>query len=260
MPFEHTHLPPSPSYPTSPTDMAMENTQHPNSMDTDFPSPSTAYSPAESQFSTSSLPSSISSFDLDMDSEAMPTSPVMASNAIPLSPAFLAAPINHSTGIHACQDAAAGIGIGVGIATVSPSGPPPTLTSRRAAENTAFREKVRQMALPLAPLVQLTTGDVHPRFPATLLNFWLLTDHELESLASFYHQRTPCVWTRHYPCPVAWSPSMPLEEKRRKIGKFIGLRGCETPVSSKSEEQLMEEARQARWRDEDEMWRRKTPW
>ncbi|KAK8082112.1 hypothetical protein PG996_000893 [Apiospora saccharicola] len=142
---------------------------------------------------------------------------------------------------------------------VSSSAPLPTLTSRRAAENTAFREKVRQMALPLAPLVQLTTGDVHPRFPATLLNFWLLTDHELESLASFYHQRTPCVWTRHYPCPVAWGPSMPLEEKRRKIGKFIGLRGCETPVSGKSEEQLMEEARQARWQ-EDEMWRRKMPW
>ncbi|KAK7951419.1 uncharacterized protein PG986_007147 [Apiospora aurea] len=245
--------------------MAMDKTQHSSPMDTDFPSPSTAYSPAESQFSTSSLPSSMSSFDLDMDldlemdSEAMPMSPVMASSATTSSPASLAAQIiNHSTSIHACQDATAGIGIGIA-AGPSPT-PPPTLTLRRAAENTAFREKVRQMALPLAPLVQLTTGDVHPRFPATLLNFWLLTDHELESLASFYHQRTPCVWTRHYPCPVAWSPSLPLEEKRRKIGKFIGLRGCETPVSSKSEEQLMEEARQARWRDEDEMWRRKTPW
>ncbi|KAK8089049.1 hypothetical protein PG997_004010 [Apiospora hydei] len=231
--------------------MAMDKTQHSSPMDTDFPSPSTAYSPAESQFSTSSLPSSMSSFDLDMDMdldlemdrEAMPMSPVMAPSATSSSPASLAAQINHSTGIHAPIFEAAA-----------------DLTSRRAAENTAFREKVRQMALPLAPLVQLTTGDVHPRFPATLLNFWLLTDHELESLASFYHQRTPCVWTRHYPCPVAWSPSMPLEEKRRKIGKFIGLRGCETPVSSKSEEQLMEEARQARWRDEDEMWRRKTPW
>ena len=53
---------------------------------------------------------------------------------------------------------------------------------------------------------------------------------------------------------------MPLEEKRRKIGKFIGLRGCETPVACKSEEQLLEEARQARWRDEDEMGRRKLPW
>ncbi|KAK8049583.1 hypothetical protein PG994_011313 [Apiospora phragmitis] len=235
----------------------MDNTQHSSPMDTDFPSPSTAYSPAESQFSTSSLPSSMSSFDLemdlDLDSEAMPMSPVTASNVTPSPPAPLAAQIDRCTGIHGCQDATAGI-------AAPSSRPPPTLTSRRAAENTAFREKVRQMALPLAPLVQLTTGDVHPQFPTTLLNFWLLTDHELESLASFYHQRTPCVWTRHYPCPVLWSPSMPLEEKRRKIGKFIGLRGCETPVNSKSEEQLMEEARQARWRDEEEMWRRKMPW
>ncbi|KAK7908013.1 hypothetical protein PG985_015316 [Apiospora marii] len=266
MPFEHTHLPPSPSsYPPSPTDIAMDSAQHSSPMDTDFPSSPTAYSPAESQFSTSSLPSSMSSFDLemevemDLDSEVMPMSPTAASSVAPActappdSPAPLAQTSDYSGTLRGCYNAPTGN-------AAPPPGPPPTLTSRRAAENTAFREKVRQMALPLAPLVQLTTGDVHPRFPATLLNFWLLTDHELESLATFYHQRTPCVWTRHYPCPVAWSPSMPLEEKRRKIGKFIGLRGCETPVSSKSEEQLMEEARQARWREEDEMWRRKMPW
>lgn len=247
----------------------MDSTQHPSPMDTDFPSSPTAYSPAESQFSTSSLPSSMSSFDLemememeidlDLDSEAMPMSPVTAVSVTPactVPPEALPplAQMSNTTGtLRGCYDAPTG--------NAAPSSrPPPTLTPRRAAENAAFREKVRQMALPLAPLVQLTTGDVHPRFPESLLNFWLLTDHELESLASFYHQRTPCVWTHHYPCPVAWSPSMPLEEKRRKIGKFIGLRGCETPVSSKSEEQLMEEARQARWREEDEMWRRKLPW
>lgn len=265
MPFEHTHLPPSPSYPLSPTDTALDSTQHSSPMDTDFPSSPTVYSPAESQFSTSSLPSSMSSFDLemememDLDSEVMPVSPAAASSvttactAYSESPASLAQTSNNTGTLRGCYDAPTG--------NAAPlSGPPPTLTSRRAAENMAFREKVRQMALPLAPLVQLTTGDVHPRFPATLLNFWLLTDHELESLATFYHQRTPCVWTCHYPCPVVWSPCMPLEEKRRKIGKFIGLRGCETPVSSKSEEQLMEEARQARWREEDEMWRRKMPW
>ena len=116
--------------------------------------------------------------------------------------------------------------------------PRPTLSSRRAGQNGAFGDKLRQMALPLAPLVQLTTGEVHPRFPNTLLNFWLLTDGELESLASFYHQRTPCAWTRHYPCPVAWGSSLPLEEKRRRIGKFMGLRGCETPVVLKTEEEI----------------------
>lgn len=138
--------------------------------------------------------------------------------------------------------------------------PRPTLSSRRVSQNGAFGEKLRQMALPLAPLVQLTTGQVHPRFPDTLLNFWLLTDVELESLASFYHQRTPCAWTRHYPCPVAWSSSLPLEEKRRRIGKFMGLRGCETPVKLQSEDELLEEARAARAREEDEVWRRKLSW
>jgi hypothetical protein len=73
---------------------------------------------------------------------------------------------------------------------------------RRAASNAAFKQKLGQMALPLAPLVQLTTGDVHPAFPGTLLNFWLLTDSQLEEIAHFYHQRTPCRYTFHYPCPI----------------------------------------------------------
>jgi hypothetical protein len=127
------------------------------------------------------------------------------------------------------------------------------------------------MALPLSPLVQLNTGDVHPSFPPTLLAFWLLTDAQLESLAGFYHQRTPCPWTEHYPCPVAWRSDLPLEEKRRKIGKFIGLRGCESPVAGeawtkggrwfKTEEEFMEAARRARTRDDElDIVRRKIGW
>ncbi|KAI0397882.1 hypothetical protein F5Y17DRAFT_454763 [Xylariaceae sp. FL0594] len=201
------------------------------------------------------------------------------------------------------------------------------LGSRRAAHSEAFRQKLQQMALPLAPLVQLTTGEVHPAFPGTLLNFWLLTDEQLEELAHFYHQRTPCRYTFHYPCPInvsllllslsrrspsspsppsssslfpwyyalsiafllflvvlvhflliifgalafaswifhVWSSDIPLEEKRRKIGRFIGLRGCESPSSPSparvyTEEEIMEDARRARLADEDEMWRRKLRW
>ncbi|KAI1404689.1 hypothetical protein F4819DRAFT_96509 [Hypoxylon fuscum] len=133
----------------------------------------------------------------------------------------------------------------------------PMLGDRRAAKNAAFHEKLRQMALPLAPLVQLTTGEIHPAFPGTLLNFWLLTDAQLEEIAHFYHQRTPCRWTFHYPCPIVWSSDMPLEEKRRRIGRFIGLRGCETPIHVKTEEEIMQEARQARLSEEDEVWKRK---
>lgn len=41
------------------------------------------------------------------------------------------------------------------------------------------------------------------------------------------------------------------------MGKFIGLRGCETPVWYKTEEEIAEEARQARIAAEEEMWRGK---
>lgn len=98
----------------------------------------------------------------------------------------------------------------------------------------AFTQKLTQLRLPLAPLVRLTTGTVHPRFPPTLLHFWLLTDAELDSLATFYHQRAPaCAWTSRYPCPVAWPRTgLGIEDKRRKMGRFIGLRGCESPVGN----------------------------
>ena len=145
---------------------------------------------------------------------------------------------------------------------------PPGL-SRRAQTNADLHAKLAQMRLPLAPLVQLTTGATHPSFPPTLLSFWLLTEPELESLAHFYHQRTPCDWTWRYPCPVAWPAGLSLEQKRRRIGRFIGLRGCESPVVVgqmqmqqvlvRSEEEVEEEARRARLAEEEES-RRKRRW
>lgn len=114
------------------------------------------------------------------------------------------------------------------------------------------------MALRLAPLVQLTTGHIHPDFPATLLNFWLLTSDQLDELAHFYHQRTPSLWSAHYPCPVVWGRDLTLEEKRRKIGRFIGLSGCESP--EKTGEQIMAEIRRKGGQQEDEMWDRKLKW
>jgi len=101
---------------------------------------------------------------------------------------------------------------------------------------------------------------VHPVFPSILLNFWLLTSEQCDELAHFYHQRTPSEWTRHYPCPVEWRTDATLEEKRRRIGRFIGLRGCESPVNVQSEEEIVQEVRNARSSEEDEMWRRKTRW
>lgn len=142
-----------------------------------------------------------------------------------------------------------------------PSQVHPPFMERRIAKNPELRHKLEQMALNLSPLVQITTGYVHPSFPKTVLHFWLLTDAELEELAHFYHQRTPSVFTDHYPCPIRWSSELPLEEKRRKLGKFIGLRGCESPILLKTEEEIAEEARMARMAQEEAMWRQKLyPW
>ncbi|KAG4433549.1 hypothetical protein IFR05_010974 [Cadophora sp. M221] len=127
--------------------------------------------------------------------------------------------------------------------------------------NPALDAKIRQMALPLAPLVRLTTGEVHPVFPSTLLNFWLLTSEQCDELAHFYHQRTPCVYTTHYPCPVVWRTDALLEEKRRRIGRFIGLRGCESPVRLLTEEEIQRRVQEERERAiEEERMSEKTRW
>jgi hypothetical protein len=126
--------------------------------------------------------------------------------------------------------------------------------------NPDLQTKISQLALPLAPFVQLTSGQVHPSFPPTLLHYHLLTSAELEDLAHFYHQRTPCALTAHYPKPMNWKAGLTINEKRRKWGRFMGLRGCESPVVVKTEEEIWEEARRARLAEEEEMWKRKRDW
>ncbi|KAB8302265.1 hypothetical protein EYC80_005706 [Monilinia laxa] len=133
--------------------------------------------------------------------------------------------------------------------------------NRISKTNPALAAKITQMALPLAPLVRLTNGQVHPAFPKQLLNFWLLTSAELDELAHFYHQRTPCEWTLHYPCPVRWDVNADLEVKRRRLGRFIGLRGCESPEVVESVEEIERRVRRERVRrEEEEMWKKKSRW
>jgi hypothetical protein len=115
----------------------------------------------------------------------------------------------------------------------------------------AFREKLWAMALPLSPLVQLTTGLVHPDFPLTMLAFWLLNGDQLDDLARFYHQAELSVWTLRYPCPVAWRYAAPAHEKRRKFGRFIGLRGCES-ADPHEDDVVLQQAREARYREEED--------
>lgn len=96
----------------------------------------------------------------------------------------------------------------------------------------SLKDKIRDLSYPLAPLVQVTTGYVHPAFPGVLLNYWLLTSDELDSLMEFYHQKGGSALMLQYPLPVGWEEDMPLERKRRRFGRFIGLRGCETPMKT----------------------------
>jgi hypothetical protein len=133
-------------------------------------------------------------------------------------------------------------------------------SSYKTTNNPAFYKKLQHLSLKLAPLVQIDTGLAHPSFPSTLLSYHVLTVQELDDLAHFYHQRTPGPFTARYPQPMNWGESLPLEEKRRKFGKFVGLRGCESPVRVEllSEKEIWERARREREREEErEMWKRK---
>lgn len=109
------------------------------------------------------------------------------------------------------------------------SGTGGSMGGRRAGRSPDFNTKLKEMALPLRPLVEIRGGQIHPAFPTTILNFWLLTDEQLDELAHFYHQRTPSRYTMGYPCPITWGEGLTLDEKRRKIGKFIGLKGVSVP-------------------------------
>ncbi|MCJ1299165.1 hypothetical protein MMC08_001957 [Hypocenomyce scalaris] len=149
--------------------------------------------------------------------------------------------------------------------------------------------RLQHLLTPLHPLFSITTGTPHPSFPRTLLAYHLLTEAELDSLAHFYHQRTPCEWSASYPAsltPGKWwraeggVSSMDVvarvQRKRRRFGRFVGLRDCESPVVDEGmgegfegDERGVEEVRRRVDREvrrklekaeEEEVWRRKFGW
>jgi hypothetical protein len=127
-----------------------------------------------------------------------------------------------------------------------------TMASVRSRPNTTLQNKISQMRLTLAPIYPLPQGPPHAAYPSTLLHFWLLTEAQLDSIAQYYHQTSPTnEYQRYYPACMNWDRDflaiphklmskaeqeacLPDEErlaiKRRMFGKFIGLRGCNTPV------------------------------
>jgi hypothetical protein len=149
--------------------------------------------------------------------------------------------------------------------TVLSSGPPSQAQQYQAA--------LGHIVSPLAPLVSVTTGQPHPAFPSTLLQYHLLTHPELDQLSVHYHQTEPA--SEHsfrYPCKIpGWLPAsearresasgtrrgsegrrgnrgvkLTLDTKRRRFGRFIGLRGCESPDISE-ERREMEERMEREW-------------
>jgi hypothetical protein len=109
-------------------------------------------------------------------------------------------------------------------------------SKKRKAEHD-FQGRISSLKLELQPLFPLPQGSPHKAFPRSLLAFHLLTEAEMDAMAKYYHQADHSEYTYEYPECMNWDPqwldSLPQEErcriKKRKIGKFIGLRGCDTP-------------------------------
>jgi hypothetical protein len=106
--------------------------------------------------------------------------------------------------------------------------------------HTEFEPTISRLSRPLHPLVSITTGLTHPFFPKSMLAFNILTSSELNELAIHFHQTYPPTRdTFRYPLPVKpWVATnglvrdlgVDVEVKRRRFGRFIGLKGCESPT------------------------------
>ena len=125
-----------------------------------------------------------------------------------------------------------------------------------------FQEKVQRLKLTLEPIYPLPVGSPHPAFPRTMLQFHLLTEEQLDGMAKHYHQTEHCEYTFEYPERMVWDTAYfdtldtidRVAVKRRKLGNFIGLRGCDTPaeellkrlelLSKRVEEEARREAQQ----------------
>lgn len=152
----------------------------------------------------------------------------------------------------------------------------------------------------LCPLLSIETGLPHPDFPRTILHYHLLSEEQLDSLAHFYHQRTPGEYSLGYPMPVVarwWAPTnqeleegeidemaeirrvmqlaeqeeedknvATVEDKRRRFGRFLGLRNCESSqgegqMRREMEEYIARELARREHRDRElESWRSKGYW
>ncbi|KAF2118471.1 hypothetical protein BDV96DRAFT_597292 [Lophiotrema nucula] len=118
-----------------------------------------------------------------------------------------------------------------------------------AIRNPELAKKIEQMKLTIAPIVHVMSGHPPPEFPGTILQLFLLTEDQLDTMAHFYSQSTRGPLTYTYPQTMEWNrpflrkpnPGEMVPEgcwlndverlriKMRMFAKFIGMRGAETP-------------------------------
>ncbi|ETN42901.1 uncharacterized protein HMPREF1541_02059 [Cyphellophora europaea CBS 101466] len=134
-----------------------------------------------------------------------------------------------------------------------------------AALRTAYHSVITHLSTTLVPLISVSTGLPHPEFPRSLLQYHLLTHAQLDSLARWYHQTEPATaesWQYPAIIPPFTSAALSmalgdganssafdnvsLETKRRRWGRFIGLRGCESPTEEG--EDVLERMERDWWR------------
>ncbi|KAI9728839.1 MAG: hypothetical protein M1834_007226 [Cirrosporium novae-zelandiae] len=96
----------------------------------------------------------------------------------------------------------------------------------------SFPLYISRLASRLSPIYSLATSLPHPEFPQRVLNYYLLTSDQLDSLVIYYHQAPPKIsgpngtvnetvsgWSwqqlkEMYPKPIPWDFDATVEEKR----------------------------------------------
>jgi hypothetical protein len=92
-----------------------------------------------------------------------------------------------------------------------------------ANRSPALAEKIATMRLKICPIVSLIWGQPPDHFPGTMLQLWLLTEAQLDSMAHFYSQSTPDEFTSLYPRAMKWdkyflSAEIPRDSMHKKSG------------------------------------------
>lgn len=95
---------------------------------------------------------------------------------------------------------------------------------RRWLFDNYLMEYLDAIVYPIRSMTQVSCPfRTHPAFPATRMQFYLLTSDQMEDMMAFYGQiQRGRDWMR-YPCPVMWDSHAHIVTKRWRLGQFIGI-------------------------------------